>query len=94
VNAVMVIHGLPVRTFEGKTIGRVVGETESAYIVERRRLFRRRTLRALPKRYASVNTSEQRVQMGCSKELLLGSPKVSEDRMVDEQVFNDYWGLD
>jgi hypothetical protein len=90
--AVGVPFGYRVVSFDGSTVGHVVGETEDALIVERGRVWRSR--RALPRRYAKVDEACEWVRLMCSKELLAGSPKVRGERPLEPSVFAEYWGIE
>ena len=88
-----IIHGYPVVTNEGKTVGHVAEETEAALVVECGS-WPRRTLRALPKQFASVDEEKGCVVMQVSKEMLAMSPKLKHDAPLDDQAVASWWGLD
>jgi len=87
------IHGYRVVTTEGKTVGRVVGESEAALVVECG-TWPRKAWRALPKRYASVKDEETCVLMQASKEMLGQAPKLKQGVPVDDEAVASWWGLD
>ena len=87
------IHGYPVVTSDGKTVGRVAGETETALVVEYGSILRR-IWRALPRRYAVVDANRRVVVMQASKEMLAMSPKLSRGVPVDDSAVESWWGRD
>jgi hypothetical protein len=87
------IHGYRVMTSEGKTVGRVTGESAATLVVECG-VWPRRAWRALPKRYASVNDDDGRVLMQVSKEIFTQSPKLKKGVPVDDEAVASWWGLD
>jgi hypothetical protein len=87
------IHGYAVVTIEGKTVGRVTGESEVALVVECGR-WPRKAWRALPKAHASVEEEERRVVTQVSKEFLAQSPKLQQGAPVDDQAVASWWALD
>jgi hypothetical protein len=87
------IHGYRVVTQEGKTVGHVTGETETALVVECGS-WPRKTWRALPRRYASVQGEEQSVLMQVSQEILGQSPRLHHGEPVDEAAVASWWGLE
>lgn len=87
------IHGYRVVSQEGKTVGHIAGESETAIVVEYG-TWPRKAWRAVPKRYVSVNEEERRVLMQVSKEFLAQSPKLKEGVSVDDEAVASWWGLD
>jgi hypothetical protein len=87
------IHGYRVVTREGKTVGHVAGESETALVVLCG-MWPRKARRALPKRYASIGEGERCVLMQVSKEILTRSPKLKQDVPVDDEAVASWWGLD
>lgn len=87
------IHGYRVVTLEGKTVGHVAGESETALVVLCG-MWPRRVRRALPKRYASIGEEERLVLMQVSKAILKRSPKLKQDVPVDNEAVARWWGLD
>jgi hypothetical protein len=80
-------------TMEGKTVGRVAGESKAAFVVECG-TWPRKTWRALPKQFASVDKEESCVRMQVSKEILARSPRLKQDVAVDDEAVTSWWGLD
>ena len=87
------IHGYRVVTTEGKTVGRVAGESELALVVECGN-WPRKVWHALPKAHASVEEEERRVVTQVSKEILAKSPKLKQDAPINEKALASWWGLD
>ena len=87
------MHGYRVVTTEGKTVGRVAGESEVALVVEFG-TWPRKAWRALPKAHASVKEEERRVVTQVSKEFLLQSPKLQQGAPVDDRAVASWWALD
>jgi hypothetical protein len=87
------IDGYRVVTTEGKTVGRVAGESERALVVECG-TWPRKVWRALPKAHAAVKEGERRVVMQVSKEILAQSPKLKHDASVDDEAVASWWALD
>ena len=87
------INGYRVTTTEGKTVGHVAGESESAIVVECG-TWPRKTWRALPKQFASVQEDTSSVLMQTSKEMLVSSPKLKHPMPVDDEEIASWWGLD
>jgi hypothetical protein len=87
------IDGYRVVTQEGKRVGHIAGESRAALVVECG-TWPRRTLRALPRRYASVNEEEGRVVTQVSKEFLARSPRLKQGTPVDDQAVASWWNLD
>ena len=87
------IDGYRVTTTEGKTVGHVAGESESAIVVEWG-TWPRKTWRALPKQFASVQEDTSSVLMQTSKEMLVSSPKLKHPMPVDDEEIASWWGLD
>jgi hypothetical protein len=87
------IHGYRVVTTEGKTVGRVAGESERALIVECG-TWPRKVWRALPKAHAPVKEEERLVVMQVSKEILAQSPKLKRRAPVDDEAVASWWALD
>jgi hypothetical protein len=86
------LQGFRVVTQEGKTVGYVARESETALIVECG-TWPRKAWRALPKRYA-VTTEERSVMMQVSKQMLVQSPKLKQSEPVDDAAVASWWGLD
>jgi hypothetical protein len=86
-------EGYRVLTTEGKTVGRVAGESEAAYVVECGS-WPRKSLRTLPRRFASVDAESSALVMQVSKEIFTSSPKLSPGSPVDDQAVASWWGLD
>lgn len=87
------IHGYRVVTADGKTVGRVAGESERALVVECG-AWPRKAWRALPKRYASVDEEKSCVLMQVSKEALAMSPKLKQGAPVDDEAVASWWAVD
>jgi hypothetical protein len=87
------VHGYRVVTAEGKTIGRVIGESELALVVKFG-IWPRRAVRALPKSQASIKDEEQSVVTPVSKEFLAQSPKLKRSAPVDDAAVASWWALD
>jgi hypothetical protein len=87
------IRGYRVVTTEGKTVGRIAGESERVLIVECG-TWPRKAWRALPKAHASVKGEERCVLMQVSKELLAQSPKLKHGAPVDDEALASWWALD
>jgi hypothetical protein len=87
------IHGYRVVTTEGKTVGRVAGESEVALVVECG-TWPRKAWRALPRAHASVKEEERCVVMEVSKEILAQSPKLKQGAPVDDEAVTSWWALD
>jgi hypothetical protein len=87
------IHGYRVMTTEGKTVGHVAGESETALMVECG-MWPRKVWRGLPKRYTSIDHEERSVLMQMSKEMLARSPKLKQGVAVDDEAVASWWGLD
>jgi hypothetical protein len=87
------IHGYRVVTTEGKTVGRVAGESERALVVEGG-TWPWRAWRAVPKASASVNPDERRVVIQMSKGVLMQSPKLKQGAPLDDEAIVAWWGLD
>ena len=58
------LEGYRVMTTDGKTVGRVAGESESTLLVQRG-LWPRKSWRALPRRYASIDKEKGSGQNRC-----------------------------
>jgi hypothetical protein len=86
------LQGFRVVTQEGKTVGYVAGESETALIVECG-TWPRKAWRALPRRYA-VASEERSVMMQVSKQMLVQSPKLKKSEPVDDAAVASWWGLD
>jgi len=86
-------HGYDVVTTEGKTVGHVADESEAAFVVEGG-TWPRKTLRALPKQFASVDEKKRCVLIQVSRELLAKSPKLKQGAPVDDDAWASWWGLD
>jgi hypothetical protein len=87
------VDGYQVVTTEGKSVGRVVGESERVFVVEGG-TWPRKACHAVPKASASVNTDENRVVIQVSKAILMQSPKLRRGDQVDEDALAAWWGLD
>lgn len=87
------IDGYRVVTAEGKTVGHVADESETALVVECG-TWPRKAWRGLPKRYASIDDEERSVLMQVSKEMLAQSPKLKKGVAVDDEAVASWWGLD
>jgi hypothetical protein len=86
------IDGYRVVTSEGKTVGRVVGESEVALVVEYG-IWPWKAWRALPKVRASVKEEERCVVMQMSREFLARSPKLQKGAPVDDKAVASWWAL-
>jgi hypothetical protein len=86
------IDGYRVVTSEGKTVGRVAGESEVALVVECG-TWPRKAWRALPKAHASVKEEERCVVMRMSREFLAQSPKLQKGAPVDDEAVASWWAL-
>ena len=87
------LDGYRVMTIEGKTVGRVAGESESMLLVQRG-LWPRKFWHALPRRYASIDNEKGSVLIQVSREILVKSPKLKRGIPVDERAVAVWWGLD
>lgn len=87
------IHDYRVVTPEGKTVGRIAGESEVALVVECGS-WPRKAWRALPKRYSSIKEDEGCVLIQVSKEMLAQSPKLKQGEPVDDAAVASWWSLD
>lgn len=87
------MHGYRVMTTEGKTVGHVAGESAAALVVECG-TWPRKTWRALPKQFTSVDEEKSCVLMQVSKETLAMSPKLKQGAPVDDQAVASWWGVD
>ena len=87
------LHGYRVVTTEGKTVGRVAGESELALVV-RYGSWPRRAFRALPKSQISIKEEEHWVVTPVSKEFLAQSPKLKRSAPVDDAAVASWWALD
>jgi hypothetical protein len=87
------LEGYRVMTIEGKTVGRVAGESESTLLVQSG-LWPRKSWRALPRRYASIDKERGSVLIQVSGEILRKSPKLKRGAPVDERAVAAWWSLD
>jgi hypothetical protein len=93
ISAVKFSHGYQVVAPTGRAVGKVVNESQAVLVVEVGSRLRR-SWRALPKRYASIDATQQRVLMQVSPQDLDRSPSVRPDVPVDEELITRFWGLD
>jgi hypothetical protein len=87
------IHGYRVVTSEGRTVGHVAGESETAVVVECGS-WPRKTWRALPRQFVSVDDQKSSVLMQVSKEMLAMSTKLEQGVPIDDRAVASWWGLD
>jgi hypothetical protein len=87
------IDGYRVVTTEGKSVGRVAGESERALVVERG-TWPWKAWRAIPKASTSVDPDERRVVIQVSKDIVMQSPKLRQGAPVDDDAVAAWWGLD
>jgi hypothetical protein len=87
------VQGYEVVTYDEKTVGTVVDESENMVVVECGH-WPRKSWHALPKRCISVQEPERKVLMQISKEVLSGSPKIAPNQAFDERLVADYYGLE
>jgi hypothetical protein len=86
------IHGYRVVTHDGRTIGTIAGESDAALVVKCGR-WPRKVLRALPRRYASIQDDQQRVLVQVSRHDLSRSPQLRRHAPVDDGAVASWWGI-
>jgi hypothetical protein len=84
------MEGYDVVTVDEHKVGKVVGESGKFLIIEQGALLKSK--HALPREFAHVDESEQKVRVTVPKEIVDESPKV-EDDAFDEQVAAEYYGI-
>ena len=86
------IHGYRVETNEGKRVGHIAGESDAAFVIECG-AWPRKTWRALPKQFGSVDEHKRSVLLDVSREMLAMSPRLKQDAPVDDDAVSSWWGL-
>lgn len=83
------MEGYDVVTVDDEKAGRVVGTQGEYLVVEHGTIFKAR--HAIPRELTHVHEAEGIVRLNVSKEILDGSPKVSDD--FDQRLVAEYYGL-
>lgn len=85
------MEGYEVFTVDDHKIGKVVGESGNFLIIEQGALLKSK--HALPREFAHVDESEQKVRVTVPKEIVDDSPKIDDDENFDEQAAAEHYGL-
>jgi hypothetical protein len=84
------MEGYEVVTVDEHKVGKVVGESGDFLIIEQGALLKSK--HALPREFAHVDETEQKVRVTVPKEIVDESPKVDDDGF-DEQLAAEYYGV-
>lgn len=84
------MEGYEVVTVDDHKVGKVVGESDKFLIIEQGALLKSK--HALPREFAHVDETEQKVRVTVPKEIIDESPKV-DDEHFDEQATAEHYGL-
>jgi hypothetical protein len=84
------MEGYEVVTVDDDKIGKVVGESGNFLIIEQGALLKSK--HALPREFAHVDETEQKVRVTVPKEIVDDSPKI-DDENFDESLTAEHYGL-